>query len=333
NSLSTIGLITAIIFTIIFISSLSLLFIYREKKNVNQPKEKSTSGSAIFSIFKNAPFYIILILYLIFTLLPVYLAIKVSLSSALDIANNANPSDPWYSLILNYSSVMFSVSVDEPAFYTAFMNSIFIGLGTGLIGLLISVSAAYSLARFKFKGNSFMTYLILATQMFPGMILLIPQYVIWKNLGLLTDSMKLYGVLLASSTGSVAYCTWMMKGYFQTVPVDIEEAAIIDGATRFKTFAKIALPLVKSGMVAVMIFTFLTSWQDFVLARTFIGETDPKATLPLLFYNFQNTAAPDIPVYYELLAPYSILVALPVVIFFMLLQKQLAAGAVAGSVK
>jgi len=124
-----------------------------------------------------------------------------------------------------------------------------------------------------------------------------------------------------------------MKGYFETIPIDLEEAALIDGAGRLGTFFRIAIPLAKPGMVAVLIFTFLTAWSEFVLARTFIGETAPQATLPLLFYNYQNTAAPDNPIFFELLAPYAVLVALPPVIMFLLLQKELAAGAVAGGIK
>ena len=140
------------------------------------------------------------------------------------------------------------------------------------------------------------------------------------------------GLLLASAAGSTAYCTWMMKGYFETIPIEIEEAATIDGLNRFGNFTKIAFPLAKSGLVAVLIFTFLTSWQDFILARTFL-RTVSNYTLPLLADNYENSATFDAQPFFELLAPYSILVALPVVVFFMVMQKQLASGAVAGSVK
>jgi arabinogalactan oligomer/maltooligosaccharide transport system permease protein len=135
------------------------------------------------------------------------------------------------------------------------------------------------------------------------------------------------------ATGATAYCVWMMKGYFETIPVDIEEAALIDGYGKFTTFIRIALPLAKAGMVAVMVYTFLSAWQEFVLARTFIGESSPLGTLPLLFYNYQNLNAPDNPTFYELLAPYSIIVAAPVVIFYLILQSQLVSGVIAGGVK
>ncbi|MHA1745515.1 MAG: carbohydrate ABC transporter permease [Promethearchaeota archaeon] len=332
NSIALFGMIIGILFFVIFVICSILLFLYREKEEV-VIKEDFSLKKFFLGIIQNIPFYIILLLYLFFTLIPVYLALKVSISTVSDLSAEINPSDPFFALIQNYSSVLFTVSLDEPAFSSAFMNSIIIGIGTGILGLSVSLTAAYALARIDFGGNKFITSIILATQMFPGLILLIPQYVIWTNLGLLERDVVVFGLLLASASGATAYCTWMMKGYFETIPIDIEEAAYIDGAGRFATFVKIAIPLAKAGIVAVLVFTFITSWQEFVLARTFIGETDPRATLPLLFYNYQNTAAPDAPVFYELLAPYAVIVALPIVIFFMLLQKQLAAGAVAGGVK
>ncbi|MHA2333183.1 MAG: carbohydrate ABC transporter permease, partial [Candidatus Hodarchaeales archaeon] len=277
--------------------------------------------------------YLIMIIYLLFTLIPVIITIIVSVSTTLDLRLHQLPMDPMKGLIMNYSSVMFALSIDEPAFATAFINSMILGIGTGTLGLTVSLTAGYALARFKFRGNKFTTFLILSTQMFPGLILLIPQYVIWTNLNLLEPEVLIFGVLLAYVSGAVAYCTWMMKGYFETIPLDLEEAAMIDGASQLGTFYKIAIPLSKAGMVAVLIFTFLTAWSEFVLARTFIGETNPQATLPLLFYNYQNPAAPDNPIFFELLAPYALLVALPMIILFMLLQKQLAEGAVAGGIK
>ncbi|WP_457559774.1 carbohydrate ABC transporter permease [Candidatus Harpocratesius sp.] len=291
----------------------------------NESKEKFIQNSS--QIIKMTPFYVVLIAYVIFSLFPVYLVIKVSLSSYQEILRGASPGSPLYNLILNYSSVMFAVSSDEPSFSGALLRSFGLGLGTGLIGIMISVTSAYALARFKFKGNSFLTYLILTTQMFPGIILLLPQYVIWASLGFV-DTFG--GILLASAVGTTAYCTWMMKGYFETIPVDIEEAAIIDGTGRFGNFAKIAFPLARSGLVAVLIFTFLSSWQDFILARTLL-RSPQNYTLPLLSDNYEN--AQDQAPFFELLAPYSILVALPVVLFFLFMQKDLAKGAVAGSVK
>ncbi|MFX1279150.1 MAG: carbohydrate ABC transporter permease [Promethearchaeota archaeon] len=311
-----------------------LNIILNKDKNVSVIENKKFASKSNFKNFiKTIPIYLILLLYLIFTLFPVFLTVMASLSTPFEITRGRTPSDPISSMIMNYSSVMFTVGVDEPAFRNALFNSLFLGFGTSFIGLVLSVASAYALARFRFRGKSLMTFIILSTQMFPAIILLIPQYVIMSELGFLRRPVVLFGLLLVMATGSTAYVTWMMKGYFETIPVDIEEAAYIDGYGKFSTFVKIALPLAKSGMVAVMVFTFLSAWQEFVLARTFIGETDPRATLPLLFYNYQNLNAPDNPTFYELLSPYSLLVATPVVMFYLVMQKQLVSGAIAGGVK
>jgi len=330
--LSLLGFIIQIFFLIVLFVTLIILFINRERE-IKLIKSEFNPYLFILNLLKRIPFYIVIIGYLVLTLIPVIMTIIVSLSSTADLRLYQLPTNPIYSLIKNFSSVIFAISVGDPAFATAFIYSVILGFGTGLMGLVVSLSAGYALARFKFAGNKILTFMILATQMFPGLILLIPQYVIWKDIGLLQEHLLLFGVLLAYISGAVAYCTWMMKGYFETIPIDLEEAALIDGAGRLGTFFRIAIPLAKPGMVAVLIFTFLTAWSEFVLARTFIGETAPQATLPLLFYNYQNTAAPDNPIFFELLAPYAVLVALPPVIMFLLLQKELAAGAVAGGIK
>ncbi|MFX1346153.1 MAG: carbohydrate ABC transporter permease [Promethearchaeota archaeon] len=306
----------------------------RENSEISNKSLKNKSISTLKSILQNLPFYLVLLGYLVFTLFPVYLAIMASVSTVREINNGQSPADPLGSMILNYSSVMFTLQKTAPSFRTALFNSLFLGFGTSSLSLAISVTSAYALARLKFKGKSFLSYIILATQMFPAIVLLIPQYVIMSDLGLLEDRVVLLGTLLVMSTGATAYVTWMMKGYFETIPRDIEEAAYIDGYGKFKTFIKIVLPLAKSGMVAVMIFTFLSAWQEFILARTFIGQSDAQhATLPLLFYQYQRLDAPDVPTFFELLSPYAILVATPVVAFYLLLQKQLVGGVVAGAVK
>jgi arabinogalactan oligomer/maltooligosaccharide transport system permease protein len=330
--LTNLGLIVQFLFVVFFVFTLIVLIINRTRKET-LIKESFSIYRTTLNLLKRMPFYLVIIGYLILTLLPVVVTIIVSMSSTADLRLNTLPSKPLESVIKNFSCVIFAISVSEPAFATAFIYSIILGFGTGLMGLTVSLSAGYALARFKFAGNKILTFMILATQMFPGLILLIPQYVIWKDIGLLQEELLLFGVLLAYISGAVAYCTWMMKGYFETIPIDLEEAALIDGAGRLGTFFRIAIPLAKPGMVAVLIFTFLTAWSEFVLARTFIGETAPQATLPLLFYNYQNPAAPDNPIFFELLAPYAIIVALPPVILFLLLQKELAAGAVAGGIK
>jgi arabinogalactan oligomer/maltooligosaccharide transport system permease protein len=331
--LFTLGIIINILFALLVILTLGMLFIKKEREE-QLFKQRFSFYRLILNLIKRLPFYLVISGYLFLTLIPVVMTLIVSFSTTADLRFHRLPSTPIEAFIKNFSSVVFAVSANELGFAAAFIYSIILGFGTGILGLTVSLSAGYALARFKFAGNKVLTFMILATQMFPGLILLIPQYVLWTEFGLIQEGTLLFGVLLAYISGAVAYCTWMMKGYFETIPIDLEEAALIDGAGRLGTFTRIAVPLAKPGMVAVLIFTFLTAWSEFVLARTFIGESNPALiTLPLLFYNYQNPGAPENPIFFELLAPYAILLALPPVLLFLFLQKELAAGAVAGGVK
>lgn len=320
---------------IVLLSTFIILFINRKNYRTSVKSQRSTFTEILKGIIKSIPLYVILIGYITFTIFPIFLAIRASVSNPYEINQGNWPKDALKSLIINYSSVMFAISVEEPSFIVSLKNSVIIGLGTSTIGLAVSVTSAYALARFKFKAKTFLTFLILSTQMFPGIILLIPQFVILSDLGFIENTrLVLLGLLIVMATGSTAYVTWMMKGYFETIPIDMEEAALIDGYGRFQSFFKIALPLAKSGIVAVMVFTFLGAWQEFVLARTFIqSNLHINGTLPLLFFNYQDLNQPNQPTFFELLSPYSILVAVPVVIFYMLLQKQLVGGATAGGIK
>lgn len=277
--------------------------------------------------------YFVMFGFLVYTLLPIVYTIFVSISSVSDLRRDELATDAYVSFIENYSIVIFTKKPGDAYFQRAFVLSVFLGVGTGIGGLTLSLPAAYALARYKFKSKKAIQFMVLATQMFPGIILLIPQYIIWSNLGLLEKDTQVFGVLLAYFVGSVAYTVWMMKGYFDTIPIDLEEAAFIDGCNEFSTFLRIALPLAGAGMAAVGIFTFLGAWNEFALAQIFIGEHQSNSTLPLLFYNFQDLSKPDNPVYYQLLAAYSMLVALPVMLLYLSLQRLIASGATAGGVK
>ncbi len=308
---------------------------------------KSSDSKIRTPITQYITFYSVMIGYLIITLIPVIITFLVSFSTPANLfrfqkVGNKDllPSPPGKiaeflsSTILNYSTVLFvSDALSGSSFTRSLVISLFLGFGTSIIGLGMSLTSAYALSRFRFSGRGKLIFSLVVIQMFPGIILLIPQYIMWNALGLLNNDVRILGVLLALSVGAISYSTWMMKGYFDTLPKDLEEASLIDGANVFETFMKIALPLAKPGMVAVFLFTFLGAWNDFILVRTFIGENQPDSTLSLLFYKYQDSSRPDVPVVFGLVGAYSIIMALPVCIVFIILQKYLAAGATAGAIK
>ena len=299
-----------------------------QEKTIKQEKKPLTFNRFL----KLATFYSIMLLFLIYTLYPIYYTFMVSISNDVDLRNQTLASEPIKNFIINYSSVIFVRRAEDASFQTAFFYFLMLGVGTAIGGLSISLPAAYIVSRYRFKGRKPVEFLILATQMFPGIILLLPQYLIWKELHLLdTDNRRLFGTLLAYFAGSIAYTVWMMKGYFETIPRDLEEAAYVDGSTEFATFLRISLPLAAPGMAAVGIFTFLGAWNEFALAQIFIGENKPQSPLPLLLYNYSNSQ--DNTPYYQLLAAYSVLAALPIIIIFLSLQRLIARGVTAGGVK
>ncbi|MHA2053691.1 MAG: hypothetical protein ACW99F_08845, partial [Candidatus Hodarchaeales archaeon] len=189
------GLIINLVFVILVIYSLRILFMNREREETRF-KQNFSLYEFILNSIKRLPFYLVISSYLLLTLIPVLMTLLVSFSTTADLRLHRLPSIPLEALIKNFSSVIFAVSANELGFAAAFIFSIILGFGTGILGLTVSLSAGYALARFKFAGNKVLTFMILATQMFPGLILLIPQYVIWTDIGLLKEGTLLFGVLL-----------------------------------------------------------------------------------------------------------------------------------------
>jgi len=161
--------------------------------------------------------------------------------------------------------------------------------------------------------------------MFPGVLMLIPLYIIMQKLGLLNAKI---GLILVYSTTAIPFCVWMLKGYFDTIPKSLEESALIDGASRFTIFWRIMLPLAMPAIAVTGLFSFMTAWNEFLLAYTFMN--DPLAyTLPVEIQQYVG----DQKVQWELFAASSVIVSIPVMALFYALQRFLVGGLTAGAVK
>ena len=141
------------------------------------------------------------------------------------------------------------------SFTTWLRNSVIVSLCTTLFSLIIATLGAYGISRFHFKGRSALSYIILTTQVIPGALIVVPMYVIMGNMNLLDN---MFGLILAYTTFTVPFCTWMMKGYFDSISPTIDEAAMVDGANRFQVFSRIVLPLSLPGLAATTIFAFIS---------------------------------------------------------------------------
>jgi arabinogalactan oligomer/maltooligosaccharide transport system permease protein len=205
------------------------------------------------------------------------------------------------------------------------LNSAIVALATTVVGVLLSCTAAYALSRFRFPGRRAGLTTFLVVQMFPASMLLLPLYVLLDQLHLLNS---LAGLVLVYTTTAIPFCVWTLKGYFDSLPRELEEAARIDGAGPWRIFFQIILPLAKPGIAVTALFSFMTAWNEFIMASTFMTE-ETQYTLPVLLQSSVGQYSAD----WGLFAAGAIVTSLPVMALFYVLQRSLVGGMTAGSVK
>ena len=220
----------------------------------------------------------------------------------------------------NYRAVLFDTN-----FPTWFLNSVIVAVFTMLIGIMMSATAGYALSRFNFAGKRGLMWVFLLTQMFPVAILIVPIYTIMANLGLIDTKLSL---IIAYCTVAVPFCAWMLRGYFDTIPKELDEAAALDGLGPFQTFWRVILPLARPGLAVTAFYTFITAWGEVAYAIAFI-QTSDNYTLGAGLKQF----VPQFNQRWELLTPAAILITIPAGIVFFFAQKHLVAGLTAGGTK
>ncbi|MFF4651645.1 sugar ABC transporter permease [Streptomyces sp. NPDC001380] len=220
----------------------------------------------------------------------------------------------------NYSDVLQNTD-----FLKWFGNSVLIALSATLIGVLLSASAGYAVSRMKFPGHRPLMWTFLITQMFPVAILIVPLYNILAGLNLL-DTYQ--GLVIVYLTTAIPYCAWLMKGYFDTIPVEIDEAGRVDGLSPFGTFWKLVLPLARPGLAVAAFYSFLTAWGEVAYATQFLLSSE-KYTLAVGLQTFVSEHDAQ----WNLMAATSVMIALPAALFFYLVQRHLVTGLTAGASK
>ena len=204
-------------------------------------------------------------------------------------------------------------------------NSLMITIGTSLVGLILAATSAYAFSRFKFPGRGIGLTTLLATQLIPAAMLLVPIYILAVNLKL-TNSYV--GMIIGLSVTSVPFSIWILKGYYDTVPIELEEAARIDGCSQLSAFWRVLLPLSTPALAIVFLFNFLAAWNDYFLARILLTKSE-MWTWPLGLSRFQAQFQTQ----WNELAASSIIIAIPVVLLFLYSSKWLVSGVTAGGVK
>ncbi len=264
--------------------------------------------------------YVILIALLFFALAPVALMIGTAFKPNVEIFQVPPRWLPRAPTLSNFHKVMFNSGIPRYA-----LNSIIIAALMTFTALVLGTLAGYGFSRFNFRGNRAMSLFMLLGQLIPLIALIVPFFQIFDAVGLLDTKI---GIALAHLTTALPLVTWMSASYFSTIPVELDEAAIIDGCTRMQALRKVVLPVALPGIISIALFAFLMSWNEFVLASV-LTNTDNSKTLPIGLSEFATMFTVD----WGSTMAAAFLMTVPVVAVFFLFQKQFVSGLSAGAVK
>lgn len=220
----------------------------------------------------------------------------------------------------NYVQVWFNAQ-----FFTYFLNSVLVSLVTTAICLLLSVMTCYGFCRYRIAMKKYILMTILFTQMFPSVLLALPYYKVLKNIHMVDT---LLGLILVYTSFILPYSIWTMKGYFDVMPWELEEAAVMDGCSRFQAVCKILLPIAAPGIAATGLYAFIKSWDEFMYANIFIDST-AKRTIQIGIYSLIGEYTTD----WGMLMAGAVISCIPIIIFFSFIQRNMVQGLAAGSVK
>ena len=271
----------------------------------------------------------LLIFYLLFTLLPVIWLFLSTLQTQASLLRTPPRLLPETITLRNYVDIFKPAAFGERSgastFLLALRNSVIISLGTTVVAICFGATAAYAFARFNIPGKRGWLLTVLGSQLLPPISLLIPLFRMFKQAGLLDT---LASLILAYSTFSIPFVVWIMAGYFQSVPVELEEAARIDGASRLQTFWRITLPLAAPGLGAAAIFTLLNAWDEFFFALIFTSTYAAK-TAPVALAEFIGRHSVD----WGMLVTGGFIASLPPLVFSLVFYRYIVSGLSAGGLK
>jgi arabinogalactan oligomer/maltooligosaccharide transport system permease protein len=291
--------------------------------------ERSRTGEV-----PHLPLHVILLIYVVVTLYPLLWVFTIAFSGQqglmiVDIPANATFLDrlraitPWPAHV---SASSFISLFKEQPFARWLLNSVIVAAATTVLGVFLACTSAYAFSRFRFPGRRIGLMSFLVSQMFPGTLMLIPLYIIIVQfLGL---GSNFIGLILVYSITAIPFCVWMLKGYFDTIPKELEESALMDGASAATIFYRIVLPLAKPAVAVTALFSFMTAWNEFIQAATFMDKMN-MYTAPVGLRFFVGGFSQQ----WGYFAAGAIITAIPIVVLFLVLQKYLVSGLTAGAVK
>ncbi|WP_412068451.1 sugar ABC transporter permease [Rubrivirga sp. IMCC43871] len=264
--------------------------------------------------------YATLALFVVIAVFPLARILTISLRPTDQLLSRSLAVIPDGATLDNYR-----VLLTETPFLRWLGNSLLVALVVTITGVALASTAGYALSRHRFRGRKAALSGILVTQMFPATMLLLPLYIVLVELGLLNSYL---GLVVIYSATALPFCVWQMKGYYDTVPASLEEAARIDGATPWQAFYKVILPLAAPALAITALFSFMTAWNEYVVAAVVLQDTE-LFTMPVGLKQFQGSMSTQ----WGLYAAGSLLVSVPVIALFLAVSRFLVSGLTLGAVK
>ena len=270
--------------------------------------------------FKRIGLNLLGLLVLVVMVFPVYWMVSTAFKRPFEVLSYTPELIPSPATLSNFED-----AINRPNFWSSVANSLIVVIAVTVFSMVLAFLAALALAKFRFYGRAALVVVIIGVQMVPLNALIIPLYVLLSKAGQVD---KLTGVIVTYLTFVLPFCVWTLRGFMLGVPRELEEAAMVDGSTRFGAFVRVVLPLVAPGLVATSIFAFIQVWNEYILAYVLLQSQD-KHTLTVWLAQFTTLRGTE---WGPLMAAAS-LTALPVVVFFVLIHRRIAFGLTAGAVR
>jgi multiple sugar transport system permease protein len=278
---------------------------------------RETVGAKSFKI-------VTLVVLTLFTVVPLYVMVTTAMKPLGDVQDNFT----WIPSNITFQPFIDMWSTVPLGRY--FINSLVVCTVATVFSLIIATFAAYGVSRWNFKGKSAFTTAVLSTQMFPGVLFLLPLFLIFTNLGNAIGVQLVgswLGLIITYLTFTLPFSIWMLAGYFETIPRELDEAAMVDGSGPMGALFRVILPSARPGLVAVGIYSFMTAWGEVLFASVMTNGLGSTLAVGLQQYSTQTN------VYWNQVMAASLVVSVPVVLAFLIVQRQFVAGLTAGAVK
>ena len=268
--------------------------------------------------------WVVVVFLTIFTVVPLYVMVTSSMKPLAE----GQGAFTWWPQTITFQPFIDMWTTVPLASY--FINSLIVSSAATLISLVIAVFAAYAVSRYRFKGRNVFTTTVLSTQMFPGVLFLLPLFLIFVNINQAVGIQLVgtrWGLIITYFTFVLPFSIWMLAGYFDGIPRELDEAAKVDGSGPMGALWHVVIPAARPGLIAVAIYSFMTSWGEVLFASVMTTDENRTLAVGLQLYSTQTN------VYWNQIMAASLVVSIPIVVAFLLLQRNFVAGLTAGAVK